>query len=97
MIATLQSRVPVFHVMAIFATTQVSAALQSRTLMLWLALSAILVGTNWTVYIFAVNTGRVLESSLGAPTARIGSLATPCRCCRSERCSRRLFIATTGR
>jgi len=30
-----------------------------------LALSAVLVGTNWLIYIFAVNSGHVLASSLG--------------------------------
>lgn len=31
----------------------------------WLALSAALIATNWSVYIWAVNSGRVLEASLG--------------------------------
>jgi chloramphenicol-sensitive protein RarD len=31
----------------------------------WLGLSALLIATNWSVYIWAVNSGRVLETSLG--------------------------------
>ncbi len=90
----MQSRVLVG--MAVFATTQVLAALQSRTLMLWLALSAILVGTNWTVYIFAVNTGRVLESSLGAPgrSNRPARYALPLLSLGAQQA---LLIAETGR
>jgi len=30
-----------------------------------LALSALLIGANWAVYVWGVNAGRVLESSLG--------------------------------
>lgn len=31
----------------------------------WLALSGLLIGTNWTIYIWAVNAGRTMEASLG--------------------------------
>ncbi len=31
----------------------------------WLTLSAVLIGSNWSLYIWAVNSGKVLESSLG--------------------------------
>jgi chloramphenicol-sensitive protein RarD len=37
---------------------------QPRTLG-WLALSALLIAVNWSAYIWAVNSGRVLETSLG--------------------------------
>jgi len=33
--------------------------------MAWLGLSALLIGANWSIYIWAVNSGRVLETSLG--------------------------------
>ncbi|WP_372781039.1 EamA family transporter RarD [Phenylobacterium sp.] len=41
------------------------AALKSPRTMAWLALSALLIGLNWSIYIWAVNSGRVLETSLG--------------------------------
>ncbi len=31
----------------------------------WLALSGLLIGTNWTIYIWAVNADRTMEASLG--------------------------------
>lgn len=31
----------------------------------WLALSSVLIGTNWAIYIWAVNAGRAMEASLG--------------------------------
>lgn len=31
----------------------------------WLALSSLLIAANWSIYIWAVNSGRVLETSLG--------------------------------
>ena len=37
---------------------------QPRTLM-WLALSTVLIGLNWGVFVWAVNSGRTLETSLG--------------------------------
>lgn len=40
-------------------------ALKDRTLMGWLALSAVLISINWLVYIWAVGQHRVLEASLG--------------------------------
>jgi chloramphenicol-sensitive protein RarD len=41
-----------------------AVALRPRAL-LWLALSGVLIAVNWLVFIYAVTTGRVLESSLG--------------------------------
>jgi chloramphenicol-sensitive protein RarD len=41
-----------------------AGALRPRAL-IWLALSGVLIAVNWLVFIYAVTTGRVLESSLG--------------------------------
>ena len=45
--------------------SQVMAVLRQPKLLGWLSLSAILIATNWTVYIVAVNNGRTLDASLG--------------------------------
>jgi chloramphenicol-sensitive protein RarD len=37
----------------------------SRTKLAWLTLAAVLVSFNWLLYIWAVNTGHVVETSLG--------------------------------
>ena len=44
---------------------QVAGALRTPRVLAWLALSATLIATNWAIYIWAVNSGRVLETSLG--------------------------------
>lgn len=44
---------------------QVLAVLRSPRVLGWLTVSALLIGGNWLVYIWAVNSGRVLETSLG--------------------------------
>ena len=44
---------------------QVAAVLRSPRLLGRLALSALLIGGNWALYVWGVNAGRVLESSLG--------------------------------
>jgi chloramphenicol-sensitive protein RarD len=44
---------------------QVRATLKNPRTMAWLALSALLIAANWSIYIWAVNSGRVLETSLG--------------------------------
>lgn len=44
---------------------QVMAVLRQPRLMGFLALSAILIATNWTIYVFAVNGGKTLDASLG--------------------------------
>ena len=41
------------------------AALRSPRTLGWLALSSLLIAINWVIFIWAVNTGRVLETSLG--------------------------------
>jgi len=42
-----------------------AVVLRSARVMAWLALSALLIAANWAIFIWAVNHGRVLESSLG--------------------------------
>lgn len=44
---------------------QVRAVLRNGRVLGWLALSALLIAINWITYIWAVNSGRVLETSLG--------------------------------
>jgi chloramphenicol-sensitive protein RarD len=44
---------------------QVVSVFSNRRVLAWLALSAALIATNWSVFIWAVTSGRVLESSLG--------------------------------
>jgi chloramphenicol-sensitive protein RarD len=44
---------------------EVARAFRSRRQLVWLAASGLLLATNWLVFIWAVNTGHVLESSLG--------------------------------
>jgi len=45
--------------------TTLIKALHNKTLLGWLALSALLISLNWLVYIWAVGQNRVLEASLG--------------------------------
>lgn len=44
---------------------QVLSVLRDVRVLGWLTLSAALIGGNWLLYIWAVNSGRVLETSLG--------------------------------
>lgn len=44
---------------------QVLAVFRTPRLLAWLSLSALLIAANWCVFIWAVNSGRVLETSLG--------------------------------
>ena len=44
---------------------QVVSVFSNRRVLAWLALSATLIASNWCVFIWAVTSGRVLESSLG--------------------------------
>lgn len=46
-------------------TRQLGAVLRNGRTMAWLALSAGIIAVNWLVFIWAVNNGRVLETSLG--------------------------------
>jgi chloramphenicol-sensitive protein RarD len=40
-------------------------ALRNRRTLAWLALSSLLIATNWVVFIWAVNSGKVLDAALG--------------------------------
>jgi len=44
---------------------QVAAVFRNRRVLAWLILSSLLIATNWIVFIWAVNSGRLLETSLG--------------------------------
>lgn len=44
---------------------QVLDVLRRRKVLGWLALSSVLIAINWIVFIWAVNSGRLLETSLG--------------------------------
>lgn len=44
---------------------ELRAALANPRVLGWLALSALLIGTNWLVYIWAVQTGEIYAASLG--------------------------------
>lgn len=44
---------------------QARLAVRDLRVLKWLAISSLLIGVNWSVYIWAVNSGRVLETSLG--------------------------------
>jgi chloramphenicol-sensitive protein RarD len=59
--------VPAALALVLFARQwpQVVAVAKNPRTMGWLALSSLLIAGNWLVYIFAVNSGRVLEGSLG--------------------------------
>jgi chloramphenicol-sensitive protein RarD len=45
--------------------SEVGRALTHRTMLGWLSLSALFIGMNWFVYIWAIREGRILETSLG--------------------------------
>lgn len=57
--------VGVLLVVATRAQPQIRAVLRSRRHALPLLLSAALIGTNWLVFLYAVETDRVLDTSLG--------------------------------
>ncbi len=44
---------------------EVMAVLRKPRTLVWLALSSVLIAGNWGIYIWAVNSGRVLETALG--------------------------------
>jgi chloramphenicol-sensitive protein RarD len=44
---------------------EVLALLRRPRTLAWLALSSLLIAANWSIYIWAVNSGRVLETALG--------------------------------
>jgi chloramphenicol-sensitive protein RarD len=45
--------------------SEVLAALRTPRTLAWLAFSSVLIAGNWGIYIWAVNSGRVLETALG--------------------------------
>ncbi len=59
--------VPVAFLFVVLArqTPQLLQVLRQPRVMAWLALSAAIIAINWLVFIWAVNNGRVLETSLG--------------------------------
>jgi chloramphenicol-sensitive protein RarD len=59
--------VPVALVFVLMARqgAEVLAAFRNPRTLAWLALSSLLIAANWSIYIWAVNSGRVLETALG--------------------------------
>ena len=47
------------------AWAQVASALHNRKVMLTLLLTSLLIGTNWLLYVYAINNGHILAGSLG--------------------------------
>ena len=47
------------------AWDQVAAAVRNRRMMLALLLTSLLIGTNWLLYVYAINNGHILAGSLG--------------------------------
>ena len=59
--------VPVAFAFVVWARqgAEVRAVFRDPARLAWLALSALLIAANWSLYIWAVNSGRVLETALG--------------------------------
>ncbi len=57
--------VALLFVLAARQGQQVMHVFRSPRVLGWLTVSALLIGGNWMIYIWAVNSGRVLETSLG--------------------------------
>ena len=47
------------------AWDQIRSAVRSRKAMAMLFLTALLIGTNWLLYVYAINSGHILAGSLG--------------------------------
>ena len=47
------------------AWDEVAAALRNRKVLLTLLVTAVLIGTNWLLYVYAINNGHILAGSLG--------------------------------
>ena len=47
------------------AWDEVAAALRNRKVLLTLLVTALLIGTNWLLYVYAINNGHILAGSLG--------------------------------
>jgi chloramphenicol-sensitive protein RarD len=65
----------IFVLLARQGRATLAALRQPRTLA-WLALSSALIGGNWILYIWAVNSGHVLETSLGYYILPLLNMAT---------------------
>jgi chloramphenicol-sensitive protein RarD len=46
-------------------TGELRAALGSRRTLAWLTITSLLIGINWLLYVYAVNSGHILAGSLG--------------------------------
>jgi chloramphenicol-sensitive protein RarD len=57
--------VALIFVIAARQVREVKTAFRTPRTLGWLTLSALLIAGNWSIYIWAVNSGRVLEASLG--------------------------------
>src|SRR2546423_1751776 len=59
--------VPVALVFVLVARqgAEAGALFRTRRTLAWLGLSSLLIAGNWSIYIWAVNSGRVLETALG--------------------------------
>ena len=57
--------VALLFVLAARQSRQVLEVFRTPRVLGWLSVSALLIGGNWMIYIWAVNSGRVLETSLG--------------------------------
>ncbi|HKR89822.1 MAG TPA: EamA family transporter RarD [Phenylobacterium sp.] len=79
-------------VLAASGGRQALAVLRERRTLAWLALAAALIGVNWSVFIWAVNSGRVLETSLGYYVLPLINMATGWALFR-ERLDRAAWIA----
>lgn len=47
------------------AWNQIGAAIRNRKMVAMLFLTALLIGTNWLLYVYAINSGHILAGSLG--------------------------------
>ena len=54
-----------FCVLVFGRRAQLMAVLRNRRAMVILAVTSLIIGSNWLVFIWAVNSGRILETSLG--------------------------------
>jgi chloramphenicol-sensitive protein RarD len=54
---------------------ELMAVLRTPRTVAWLALSAALIATNWTIFVWSVNNGRTLETSLGYYISPLVSMA----------------------
>ena len=55
----------VLLVTAVKAWNQIGQAIRSRKALAMLFVTALLIGTNWLLYVYAINSGHILAGSLG--------------------------------